>query len=278
MANITESWELERDDETIHMYRHGVDVKVVLARPKKGNVLTTKMVKDLTAIYKQGAKDQKIFRILLTAEGKYFCAGMDLGAEGGVLDDDQEAKQRQWTLLQNLFEAIDTSPKVTIALINGPAFGAGIGLEFACDIRIAAEDATFNISEAKVGLTPAAIMKWVLREWGVSRGREAMLTARPVKAGELVNSGVIHAVVHDAAGHDAAVEEYLRYLDACGPEALAAIKKITRQQESERNGLIKSTYDSMMKPSSEARHGVQSFHERRAPNWQGYHANSKGKL
>ncbi|KAK4499756.1 hypothetical protein PRZ48_007942 [Zasmidium cellare] len=273
-----EPWRLQRDGENLHLNRRGVDLRIVLTRSKKGNVLTKKMVQELTGIYNQAAKDHTIFRISLTAEGKYFCAGMDLGAEGGVLDDDREAKQRQWHVLQDLFEAIDTSPKVTIALINGPAFGAGIGLAFACDIRIATDKTTFNVSEAKVGLAPAVIMKWVLREWGLARGREAMLTARPVKAGELERAGVVHAVVHDAPELDAAFERYLDYLEVCGPEALAAIKRIVRLPDSEREASIKTTYDAMMEPSPEARQGVQSFHAKTSADWRAFYVNGKGKL
>lgn len=104
----------EREDEGLYVSRHGVDLNIVLSRPRKGDVLTARLAQVLTEIYKQAANAKEIFRILLTAEGRHTCAGMDPAAEGGVLDEDQEAKQRQWHFLQGLFETIDHSPKVTL--------------------------------------------------------------------------------------------------------------------------------------------------------------------
>lgn len=277
MPNHSADWTLHRLADHIAIYRRGPDLKIVLSRPRKGNVLSLDMIQALTVVYREAGTDSTIFRVMLTAEGKYFCTGMDLGAKGGVLDDDQEAKQRQWHLLQTLFEAIDECPKVTLALVNGPAFGAGIGLVFASDNRIASSNATFNVSEAKVGLAPAVTMKWVLREWGTARGREAMLTARAVKAQELESAGTVHTVVHDIELEQAA-ERYIAYLNACGPDALAAVKHITLLPESDREKAIKATYDEMMEPSEEARHGVESFHAKMPPDWINFKSGSKSKM
>ncbi|KAJ0164981.1 putative enoyl-CoA hydratase/isomerase YngF [Colletotrichum tanaceti] len=98
---------------------------------------------------------------------------------------------RLYQALTSLLELVDSSPKVTIVCINGPAFGGGIGLVFTCDIRISASSATFTLSEVKLGICPAVITRYVVREWGFGLSRETILTARPVSARELKAMGAI---------------------------------------------------------------------------------------
>lgn len=168
--------------------------------------------------------------------------------------------------------------KATLALINGPAFGAGCGLIFSFDIRIAVENTTFDISEAKVGLAPAVIMKQIFREWEIGKAREAILTARPVGPEELLKMGAVHAMVRDPIQLDESVQTYIDHLDACGPEAMTGIKEICLASDTERPRKIKATYDTMMKPTPEARHGVESFHAKRTPDWVEFYSRLKEKL
>ena len=85
-------------------------LQVTLSRAEKGNALTLAMIQALTTTFQEAAEDNGVLRIVLAADGKYFCAGVDLGADGGILEADAEAKNRQWLMLQSLFHSIERSP------------------------------------------------------------------------------------------------------------------------------------------------------------------------
>ena len=153
------------------------------------------MIANLTDLFLQAAGDDSINRIVISAEGKLFCTGMDLGQGTSPVAQSKAASDSQYHRLVGLFEAIDNAPQVTIACISGPAFGGGVGLAFACDIRIGVKSATANLSEARLGLCPATISKYVIREWGFAFTREAMLSARAISLAELKALGCIAMVV-----------------------------------------------------------------------------------
>lgn len=247
--------------------RRGKDLYITLARPSRGNALTFEAIHTLTTEVERAGKDKVLRRILLCADGKHFCAGVDLGAGGGVLEANAETKQRQWHMIQRLFQTIQNSPKITIAVVSGPAHGAGVGLVFACDFRIAVANADFHIGEARLGMAPAVLMQLIMREWGLARAREAMLTARAVSPKELERARVVHVVVDDAIELQNAVDRYVAHIDMCGPEALASIKKFVLAPEAEQNDMARRMYDRMMKPSEEAREGIKSFYAKRPPCW-----------
>lgn len=243
------------------------DLHITLARADRGNALTSEAMQALTARFEQAAEEQDIRRILLCADGKHFCAGVDLSAGGGILEANAETKQHQWHMIQRLYHTIQKSPKVTIAVVSGPAHGAGVGLVFACDIRVATTKADFHIGEAKLGLAPAVVMQLIVREWGLARAREAMLTAQAVSPRELESARVVHAVVDDPTELQKAVEGYIAHLNACGPLALASIKKMLLAPEDDQPAIIRQMYDKMMEPSAEAREGIESFYAKKPPSW-----------
>jgi hydroxymethylglutaryl-CoA lyase len=103
----------------------------------------------------------------------------------------QNTPQTQYETAIRLFESISNSPKTTIALVNGPCYGGGNGVAFACDIRIVVESATFTLSEVRRGLSPATISRYIVREWGTGLAWEAMVTGRGVKPAELRAFGAV---------------------------------------------------------------------------------------
>jgi hydroxymethylglutaryl-CoA lyase len=180
--------------EGLRKFRSGLNIKIVLDRPKNGNALTVQMISALTSFFESAATDRTISRIALTASGKFFCTGMNLG-KGSAVAKSTTASNEQFNRLSRLFEAISNSPQVTIAAVNGHAFGGGVSLAFVCDIRMGAADATFTLSEVKLGLSPATISKYVAREWGPAFTREAMLSDRPVSFAQLRSLGLVSTMV-----------------------------------------------------------------------------------
>ena len=273
------SWTLVRDTGSLQIFRSGVNIKLILSSPN-GNALTTAMISDLTSFFSEAAIDTTIRRIAITGAGKFFCTGMDLGKGTSPVAQGKAESDAQYDRLTLLFNAIHDGPQVTVAAINGPAFGGGIGLAFACDIRIAVENATVTLSEVKLGLCPATISRHVIREWGSAFVREAMLSGRSVSMAELYRIGVVAKLVA-AGGLDETLDEYLMRLKYAAPVASTMSKQLVelgwvnpggREQEKG----IKEIFEKMMRADGEAASGLSHFQAgRRNIDWD---AVESGKL
>lgn len=241
-------------------------VKITLNRPNNGNALTTPMIESLTKFFTTVATDTTISRIVITSNGRFFCTGMDLSASSSPVASTADVSMKQFDRLTKLFEAISSVPQVTIAAINGSAFGGGVGLAFACDVRIGAEDAVFTLSEVKLGLAPATISPYVVREWGVPFAREAMLTARPVPIAELYERRVVARIV-DKEKLAEALESYIFGLRRAAPRASALCKDLIRAQGTEgHTKKIRAVFAEMM-TGREAKHGLKEFQAKRVVDW-----------
>jgi hydroxymethylglutaryl-CoA lyase len=251
-----DGFEVSRRDRTI---------KITLDRPDQGNALTLNLTKDLTSVFSRYSSDNSVHRIVLTARGRYFCTGMHLQ------EDLFTSPAQRGSALQDLFRAIDTCPKTTIAVINGPAFGGGVGLAMVCDIRLAVENAYFCLSEAKLGLCPAIVSRYLVREWGVSLVRMAMLTARKIQPHTLSNIGVLHAIAQDQVGLDNTLDRMLSDLMLVAPQASANTKKLLAEviaDDPVLDRLALDVFQNMFSENSEARYGVAQFRDgNRNVNW-----------
>ena len=199
---------------------------------------------------------------------------MDLSASGTAVgrSSSQPSQPTQLAILATLFDTIAQSPKVTIAAVNGACFGGGVGLAFACDLRVFSSNASIALSEVKLGLAPATISRYVVREFGVGFARETMLSARRVGAAELERRGLLSAAVvelmNTGAGGDekwqAAVDAYVHSLRTVSSEATAMVKQLAdlgwmypgsqRQEEG-----IGKVFDTMMRKGGDGDWGVKAF-------------------
>ncbi len=172
---------------------------IVLDRPESLNSLTVAMKLDLLGAFQQAATEDAVRAVVLTGAGRGFCVGQDLKehADGLAAGDTQLSTVRQH--YNPLIETIVSTPKPVIAAVNGPAAGAGASLAFACDIRIAADTASFLMAFAKVGLGPDSGASWTLpRLVGHGRAMAMMMLAEPVAASQALEMGLVSAVVPGA--------------------------------------------------------------------------------
>lgn len=177
---------------------------VRLNRPDRLNALSQEAVTALTETLDRIAKDETLRVVILTGEGRGFCAGWDLksklqGTDGGAPGvANLYAGQERFAGLIRRIRELD---KVVIAAVNGVAVGAGLGLALASDIRIAARSASFHIGAVRIGLTAGecGISYHLPRLIGASRAFELMLTGRPIAAEEAERIGLVSAVSDDAA-------------------------------------------------------------------------------
>jgi hydroxymethylglutaryl-CoA lyase len=261
-------WQEAEALEGVDVYRLGTAVKIILNRPRKGNSLTPGMLQTLTRLFNTLSEDPSIFHIVLAAKGKYFCTGMDLSSgtdrtstEGGYYD-----------LVRGLFQAIEYCQKVTIAQVDGPAYGGGVGLAFACDVRIVSQQAKFALSEVKLGVQPAIISRFMAREWGFPLFREAVLSGRDVHAAELLRVGAVHSIAPDAAALDIAVDDYLTALAKSAPGAAAKCKELVRLSWLDADGpqheaAIEECFSTMMEPGSEGEYGISQLQKKEPTDW-----------
>ncbi|KAI2700387.1 hypothetical protein CBS147332_7998 [Penicillium roqueforti] len=276
-------WDLCNETQGLQIYRSGVNLKIVLNRPKNGNTLTATMISDLTSVISNASSDPLTSRIIITANGKFFCTGMDLGKGSTAVGEGGSSSDAQFTGLTRLFEAIDQCPKVTIAAVNGPAFGGGVGLAFSCDIRTFTQGANVTLSEVKLGLCAATISKYVIRELGVAFAREVMLSARAVTPGELKGLGIISEIASDQENLRVRVDELLIRLKAASPNASRMSKELVRLAWAHGGGDaqaagIKGLFKEMMRSDADGAYGVKEFQAKRKVDWDAYVLGPKPKL
>ncbi|CAI7667247.1 unnamed protein product [Penicillium bialowiezense] len=267
------NWTMLKETEGLQICRSGVNLKIVLNRPKNGNTLTVAMISDLKSAIASASINPLISRIVITANGKFFCTGMDLGKGSTAVGEN--SSDAQFTRLTDLFEAIDQCPKVTIAALNGPAFGGGVGLAFACDLRIFARGSNLTLSEVKLGICAATISKYVIRELGVAFAREAMLSAREVTPAELKTLGVVAEIADNEEDLRRRVDSMLVRLKAASADASRMSKELVRLAwahggSNEQASGIKALFEEMMRPGADGAHGVKEFQAKRKVDWDMY--------
>ncbi|CAH0046636.1 unnamed protein product [Clonostachys solani] len=269
-------WAPVQSEGDIAIYKSGKNLKIVLRRPKNGNALNASMLAQIKECYQKAANDDNISRIVLTAEGKFFCTGMDLGKSTTAVGRGEGAASGAFEQFTTLFQTIQDSPKVTIAAINGMCYAGGIGLAFSSDIRLATANATMALSEVRLGLCPAIISKYLVREWGLAFTREAMLSGRKISMAELKQIGAVHDLADDEVGLNVLLDEYLVNLSNCAPGASKMCKELAQEAwlrggTAEQDAAIYKVFNNMMGPDSESAVGLRNFQSgKRSTDWDSF--------
>jgi enoyl-CoA hydratase len=174
-----------------------------LNRPRYLNALTDDMVVAIGRLLDAVQADPAIRVLVITGEGRGFCAGFDLALASNAPGSAELGETAAWMMRQEAFASLVTRLRAlrapVIAAVNGPANGAGLGLALAAEIRIAARSAMFNAAFVKVGMSSCDIgVSWLLpRSVGLSRAFEIMLTGRMVDGVEAERIGLVSATVDD---------------------------------------------------------------------------------
>jgi enoyl-CoA hydratase len=188
---------------------------LTLDRPDRLNAMSRELVSDLHDALDEIATDRECRVVVLTGAGRGFCSGLDLKETGddaaetvvGERDGGPPAGMRVQQHIATLIPQLRRLPQPVIAAVNGAATGGGLALALACDVRIAAESARFNVAFIRVGLSGCDIgVSYLLpRLVGASRAFELMLTGRMIDAAEADRIGLVLKVVPDAEVLDAAL-------------------------------------------------------------------------
>ena len=243
---------------------------VTLNRPEIHNAFGEEIIAKLTQELRALGNDEDVRVVVLNARGKSFCSGADLNWMKRTAKFSEAENLQDVSGLAELLLVLDTLPKPTIALIQGPAYAGGVGLICACDIAIAAESACFAITEVRLGLIPAVISPFVVNAIGESRARRYFLTGERISSTEAERIGLVHDVVPDEA---LAVrgETLVKMLMQGGPksqtEAKALIAAVHGRSLDNDMLVDLAKRIARVRVSDEAQEGMNSFFEKRKPNW-----------
>src|SRR5512139_540432 len=246
--------------------RNGVGI-LTLARPDVHNAFDETLIAETTRALHELERDDAVRAVVLLGAGPSFCAGADLNWMKRMAGYGRAENLADAMALAQMLRTLHRLPKPTIARVHGAAFGGGVGLVACCDIAIAAQEATFALSEAKLGLVPATISPYVIEAIGARHARRYFLTAERFTAAEAFRIGLVHDIVVDEE-LDARVNEILGHLLIAGPCAQAEAKALIRGVAHRRidDELIAGTAEciAVVRASAEAREGVSAFLSKRA--------------
>jgi enoyl-CoA hydratase/carnithine racemase len=252
-------------NDTLHTVSDGRLRRLTLNRPQKRNALSLELCQALVAALEAADRDPKVGAILLNANGQSFCAGMDLheiSLDKSATDDGALAMVHE-----QLFTIGGRLSKPLIAAVQGAALAGGTGLVANCHVVIATEDATFGLTEIRLGLWPFLVFRAVAAAVGERRTVELSLTGRIFGAGEARELGLVHQV----AGNLEA--QALQVASAIAESSPTAIQNGLRSVQAARGkdwkqaGEIAQRVRREVFASPDFQEGIQAFREKRKPRW-----------
>src|SRR5689334_35422 len=247
---------------------------VTLYRPDRLNAFVGHMRRDLAEVLEHVGSERNVRVVILTGAGRAFCAGGDIAFMAELMQRrDSEEFSRILGAGRRVILAIRQMTKPVIAAVNGPASGAGCNLALACDLRIAANTATFSQSFAKVGLHP---------DWGgtyflprlvtPNKACEMFFLGESIDANEAARLGIVNQVVAPEELESTTMQLAQR-LRAAPPIALAAAKHaVYMSQAAELDEMLRYETEAQLRcfDSDDGHEGVQAFLEKREPRFTGH--------
>jgi enoyl-CoA hydratase/carnithine racemase len=245
----------------LRIERDGDVLRVTLARPERRNAFDAELIAELATAFVDVGRARAV---VLAGEGPSFCAGADVEWMRSSVDLTYDENVADALALRRMLEAIDGCPAPVICRVQGHALGGGAGLVACADVVIAAPDAVFAFSEAKLGIVPAVISPFALAKIGPSWARRLFPTGERFDAGLALRIGLVHELADDL---DAAVERVLAELRSSGPRAARAAKRLVL--DAPLDGLETARRIAERRTSDEGQEGLRAFLERRRPDWSG---------
>ncbi|MBK9021296.1 MAG: enoyl-CoA hydratase/isomerase family protein [Sulfuritalea sp.] len=244
---------------------------ITLNRPERHNAFDDGLIAELSDAIDRMAADPVVRVLVISSTGKSFCAGADLNWMKRAAGYSSEENLRDSRALADMLRRLAQCPKPTIARIQGPAYGGGVGLVACCDIAIATFDVQFSLTEVKLGIIPAVISPHVIAAIGERYARRYMLTAERFSAAEAYRIGLLHEMVADEESLDEALGEIIDALLKNGPRAIAECKQLISAVAWKplSDEVVEDTAQRItrLRASEEGREGMTAFLEKRKPSW-----------
>jgi len=243
---------------------------ITLNRPDKRNAISYELIHDLARAL--GEVNNSSARILvLTGAGKAFCSGMDLDNLKSLIGRAQDQNLEDSRTMVSLFRSLYEFPKPTIAAVNGAAIAGGTGLALLCDFTLAVPETKFGYTEVRIGFVPAIVATFLLRQVGEKIARDLLLTGRLFDAAEALRLGLINEIVSPEKLLDRA-RELATELAENSPLSLLHTKRLlTDHARAELDLQIEAAIreNAGIRETADFREGIESFLEKRKPQWTG---------
>lgn len=247
---------------------------LTLNRPEVHNAFDDQLIGELVDALAAAGQDASVRVVVLTGSGPSFSAGADLEWMRAQVHASEHDNEHDALRLASLMRTLNYLDRPTVARVNGSAFGGGLGLIACCDMTLAAADATFGLTEARLGLAPAVISPYVYRRIGEGAARRYFMTGERFDAATAMRLGLIQQSVPREA-LDASLDALLDELLRSGPQAMLECKRLVfavAGHDAEQQ-LTLDEYTARLiarlRVSAEGQEGLAAFLEKRRPGWMG---------
>lgn len=253
---------------TLRIHDDGHLRTITLNRPERRNALTPEMQDELIAAFSDATSARVV---LLAGAGESFCAGLDIDVLKKMADLSPEQHRVEAERTARMFRALWECDVPTIALVHGAAMAGGTGLATLCDFTLAAPEAMFGYTEARIGFVPALVSAYLRLQVGDKQARSLLLTARRFGAVEAHSLGLVTEVVAREE-LQTRVQALAAELMTLSPESLRATKRLLRAQQAA--GLdtalgLAMEANAASRQTADFREGIAAFMEKRKPAWPG---------
>ena len=244
--------------------------QVILNNPDKHNAFDDQMIIELTNAFNALAANANVRIMLLKSEGKSFSAGADLEWMKRMASYSYQQNLNDAHALAAMLKALHQMPIPTIARVQGAAFGGAVGLVSCCDIALASSNASFALSEVKIGLVPSTISPYVIAAIGERHAKRYFMTAERFDANTALQIELVHEAVEKSLLDDK-VEQLVTAILSNGPEAVAVAKQLIFAVSGKPidSKLIEHTCEVIagIRVSPQGQEGLSAFLDKRKPNW-----------
>lgn len=245
---------------------------VTLNRPEVHNAFHPDMIAEITKAFRTIQKDKSLRAVLLSGNGKSFCAGADLGWMKSMAKFTLAQNKKDAGQLYDMFAAIRDCGIPVVAKVQGAVMGGALGILSVCDVVLAETNTLFGFTEVRMGLAPAVISTFVANKMNRSSMDRYFLTGSKFSAQEAKASGLVHIVADSVELLDQMTDVFMKdELLAAGPQALRETKKLLRSLDTfKTEAKAKSATTALiakLRVSKEGQEGLQSFFEKRKANW-----------
>ena len=253
---------------TLHLTDYSGVATITLCRPEKRNAISFELLEELLAAL-DDVEHSTANVLILTGEGKAFCAGLDLEELRSLLGKTHAQNVEDTRRFARIFRRLYDFPKPTIAAVNGAAVGGGVGIATMSDFTLAVPEAKFGYTEVRIGFMPAIVSSILVWQVGHKAARDLLLSGRLFDAAEAQRLGLVNEIVAPEKLMDRARELAAQLLEN-SPAAMRATKKLL-------NGFIAADLDQQIaagiednarqRATPDFREGVTAFLEKRKPRW-----------